>query len=194
MVSDMTRMAQDAFDLALVDLSCGLRAYFRRRICDPAVAEDLAQETLLKAFCSRHKLRDLRRIQSWLYAIARCTALDFYRAKRTHSELRIDVIEEHRGVANDIREVLACSARCYLRTLPGAYRVPVQLADCDGLSHREVAHTLGLSLSATKTRIRRGKLMVRSLMEAQCEFQYDVVGNVVGYEVRAVPRVIATFK
>ena len=46
---------------------------------------------------------------------------------------------------------------------------------------------LGLTLSATKARVRRGKIMVRGLMEAQCEFQYDALGNVISYQVRPVP-------
>ena len=183
-----------SFDLALVDLSNRVRSYFRRRICDPATVEDLTQETLVKAWRSRDQLRDPRRIESWIYRIAHATAVDFYRRNRAVNALPDDLPEQRPTAADNVREVLACSARCYLGTLPRAYRIPVHLAEYEGMAHREVAKTLGLTLSATKARVRRGKIMVRNLMEAHCEFHYDALGNVIGYQVRPVPRPIAVVK
>lgn len=59
-------MNQDAFDCALVELSARLPAYFRRRVSDAAVVEDLTQETLLKAFRGRGALREAARIEAWV--------------------------------------------------------------------------------------------------------------------------------
>ena len=181
-------MVNDPFDRALVEFSGRLRLYFSRRICDSATVEDLTQETLLRAVRARENLRDFRRIETWIYRIAHCTAVDFYRRKRPVSELSDDLAICDSTPRRDVREILAASARCYLGTLPAAYRVPVELAEYEGLPHGDVAKRMGLSLSATKARVRRGKIMVRSLMEAQCEFQYDVLGNVISYQVRPVPR------
>ena len=180
-------MATDEFDHALVEFSGRLRSYFARRVCDSATVEDLTQETLLKALRSRDNLRDFHRIETWIYRIAHCTAVDFYRRRRPVSELADNLPHETPAAARDIREILACSARCYLGTLPATYRVPVELAEYEGLSQGEVARRLGITLSATKSRVRRGKIMVRGLMEAQCEFQYDILGNVIGYQVRPAP-------
>ncbi|HJT81264.1 MAG TPA: sigma-70 family RNA polymerase sigma factor [Chthoniobacterales bacterium] len=180
-------MVNDPFDLALVQVSARLRSYFARRIRDSNTVEDLTQETLLKALRARDNLRDFHRIETWIYRIAHCTAVDFYRRKRPVCEVSDHLPGEHSAAGRDVRQILAASARCYLGTLPPAYRVPVELAEYEGLPHGEVARRLGLTLSATKARVRRGKIMVRGLMEAQCEFQYDVLGNVISYQLRPVP-------
>jgi RNA polymerase sigma-70 factor (ECF subfamily) len=187
-------MHGEAFDLALVEMSARLRTFFARKVSDSAIADDLIQETLLKALRARETLRDQTVLEAWVYRIAHHTLADYYRWKSIPTEVCCDVRAEQTQAADNIRAVLACSARCYLGTLPAAYRVPVHLVDYDGLSHREVARKLNLSLSATKSRVRRGKMMVRNLMEAHCKFEYDIFGNVIGYQVRSVPRRIAAIK
>jgi RNA polymerase sigma-70 factor, ECF subfamily len=182
---EVEAMDRKAFELALVDMSEHLRRYFRRRVCDPVVADDLAQETLLKALRSRASLRNETRLEAWVYQIAHYTVADYYRQNSTVSAVLNDLPQEQPRAADDVRAVLACSARCYLGTLPATYRLPVHLAECEGLSHGEIAQKLSLSLAATKSRVRRGKLMVRNLMEAHCQFEYDRFGKIIGCEVRS---------
>jgi RNA polymerase sigma-70 factor, ECF subfamily len=178
-------MDSKAFDLAIVDISRPLRQFFRRRVYDPIVADDLTQETLLQALQSRANLRDETRLEAWVYQIAHYTVTDYYRRNSTVSGVLNDLPQEQPQVADDVRAVLACSARCYLSTLPKVYRIPVYLAEYEGFSHSEVAQKLGLSLAATKSRVRRGKLMIRNLMEAHCQFEYDRFGKIIGYQVRS---------
>jgi RNA polymerase sigma-70 factor, ECF subfamily len=180
-------MNQNAFDRALVELSARLPAYFRRRVSDAAVVEDLTQETLLKAFRGRAALREAARIEAWVYGIAHHTLVDHYRHRPPSTTLCHHLPHEHAADRSDVEAVLIASARCYLETLPSAYRDPVYLAEYEGFAHSEVADRLGLSLAATKSRVRRGKIMVRELMEAHCEFEYDVLGNIIGYQVRCDP-------
>jgi RNA polymerase sigma-70 factor (ECF subfamily) len=184
-------MDSQSFDGALLELAPQLPRYFARRVCNPATVEDLTQETLVKAFQAREGLRDAGRLRAWIYGIAYRTLVDHYRGNRLCSESRDELQEEHPMELSDVRTVLVASARCYLETLPGAYRDAVHLAEYEGLAHRDVARELGLSLTAAKARIRRGKIMVRELMEARCEFEYDGRGNIISYQVRPGPCVLA---
>ena len=177
-------MTDNAFDLAALNIAPRLSAYFRRRIRDPGSVNDLVQDTLLKAYRSRGALRDETRFDSWLFRIAHDRMVDHYRRKPT-VELRADAACDAPGEADRVTEILECSARCYLETLPKEYRDPVHLAEYEGLSHAQIASQLGVTLAATKSRVRRGKLMVRSLMEARCEFERDVLGRVIAYRVRS---------
>ncbi|HEV3409219.1 MAG TPA: sigma-70 family RNA polymerase sigma factor [Chthoniobacterales bacterium] len=187
-------MNSDAFDAALVQLSARLPAYFRRRVSDSALVEDLTQETLVRAFRARERLREDACFEAWLFRIAHHTAVDYYRRNSPTTLSDDDLPYEHAVDGNDVRAVLVSSARCYLETLPRAYRDPVHLAEYEGLPHVDVARRLGLSLTAAKSRVRRGKIMVRNLMEARCRFEYDARGNIIGYEVRADPRCAAFAK
>jgi RNA polymerase sigma-70 factor (ECF subfamily) len=166
----------------VIEIAPRLHAYCRRRVCDPATAEDLAQEALLKAFRGRAALRDETRLEAWLYRIAHGTVMDHYRRRPLTEQWRCEPAEEPQ--ANDITTVMACNVRCYLETLPKGYRDAVHLADYEGLPHAEVARRLGFSLPAAKSRVLRGRLMVRQLLESRCRFEYDRLGNIIGYQLR----------
>jgi RNA polymerase sigma-70 factor (ECF subfamily) len=174
------------FDRILVEMAALLPAYFRRRLSDVQTVEDLTQETLLKAFRARATLREQTRIEGWIYGIARRTLVDHYRRRRPVAVSGVELPYRQVTGCDDVRAVLVSSARCYLETLPRTYRDAVHLAEYEGLGHNEVADRLGLSLAAAKSRVRRGKIMVRNLMEARCRFEYDGLGNIIGYEVRSV--------
>jgi RNA polymerase sigma-70 factor (ECF subfamily) len=176
-------MIDNAFDLAALKVAPRLSAYFRRRIRDRASVNDLVQDTLLKAYRSRDALRDETCFDSWIFRIAHGRMVDHYRQKPTIA-LSTDATGDTSEEKDRVIAILECSARCYLETLPKKYRDPVHLAEYEGLSHAEIAHQLGVTLAAAKSRVRRGKLMVRDLMESHCEFERDVLGRVIAYRVR----------
>jgi RNA polymerase sigma-70 factor (ECF subfamily) len=160
-------------------------AFIRKRVQSTADAEDLAQETVLKAFRARRSLRDDRRLEAWLYRVARRTVSDHYRRQCPQTELA-----DTDGMTGDARldkvtADVAGAALCYLGTLPYEYQAAVRLADYEGLPHKEVARRLGISLCAAKARIRRGKQRIRELMEHCCLMVYDTRGKVIDYDLRS---------
>ena len=179
-------MDDDVFDRTLVEMAACLPAYFRRRISHLQTVEDLTQETLLKAFRARACLREQTRVEAWVYGIARRTLVDHYRRQAAVTVNGVEFLHLPVNGCDNVRAVLVSSARCYLETLPRTYRDAVHLAEYEGLAHGEVAARLGLSLAAAMSRVRRGKIMVRNLMEARCRFEYDGLGNIIGYEVRSL--------
>ncbi|MFZ3374817.1 MAG: sigma-70 family RNA polymerase sigma factor [Chthoniobacterales bacterium] len=177
-------MTQNAFDFGIAQISPRLLAYFRNRVGDLATAEDLRQETLLKACRARPALRDETRFEAWLFRIANGTIIDYYRRRRPQDKLPCDLTGETGAEKDEVTPVMVCAVRCYLETLPKAYRDAVQLADYEGLPHAEVARRLGLTLAAAKSRVRRGKLLVKNLVEAECRLEFDCLGKVIGYQRR----------
>lgn len=131
-------MTRDTFDLAVARINRRLLTYFRNRIGDLATAEDLRQETLLKAYRARAGLRDERRFEPWLFRIANGTMIDFYRQRRPQDKPPGDLLVETGAKTDEVTPVMACAVRCYLETLPKVYRDAVQLADYEGLPHAEV--------------------------------------------------------
>lgn len=69
-----------------------------------------------------------------------------------------------------------------VQSLPDGYREAVQLAEADGLSQQEVADRLGLSRSAAKSRIQRGRGMLKDSLEQCCRFEFDRRGNMIDYD------------
>ena len=172
-----------SFERAMIEMVPRLQAYCRHRVNDAATAEDLAQEILLKAFRGSAALRDETRLEVWLYRIAYGTVMDHYRRKPLTEAWLSEPAQA--SCPNNITAVMTYNVRCYLETLPRGYRDAVHLADYEGLPHAEVARRLGFSLAAAKSRVLRGRLMVKRLMEARCRFEYDRLGNVIGYQLRS---------
>ncbi len=179
-------MTAVAFDTTVAEFSGKLRGFIRRRVRDDATADDLAQETLLKVYRSRAALRDGQRIEAWLYRIARTTLIDFYRRRRPGEELPADLAEETGEGADEVTAAMVRSLRRFLEELPELYREPVRLAEFDGLPLAKIALRMGLSLTAVKSRVRRGRAMLRKKLQDCCRLEFDRLGKIIGYERRSL--------
>jgi RNA polymerase sigma-70 factor (ECF subfamily) len=169
--------ANPATETIWSQLSDDLRRFIRRRVVDDHVADDLLQETFLRIHGNIHKLHESDRLVAWVYRIARNVIHDHYRAKNGDVSLAdIDVPEVENG-----RNQLRASADIWLEELigqlPQTYREAVRLSEIEGLPQHEVADRLGLSVSGAKSRIQRGRAMLRDVLDQCCAFQFDRQGN-----------------
>ena len=121
------------FEQSLAAARPKLRAFRRKRVGCDATADDLAQETLIKAFRARESLRDATRLEAWMYRIARRALIDHRRTAKPDERLSEEPIAE---LERDrwVTEVVARAAQCYIGLLPAAYREPVRLAEIDALT------------------------------------------------------------
>lgn len=180
-------MTVATFDTAVTGFRTKLRQFIRRRVRDEATADDLTQETLLKVYRSRATLRDGQRLEAWLYRIARTTLIDHYRRKRPTEELPAALAAEPATERDEIaafRQAVMASTRRYLEELPEAYRKPLRLAELEGLPLAKIALRSGLSLTAVKSRVQRGRAMLKRKLQDCCRFEFDAQGKVIGWERR----------
>jgi RNA polymerase sigma-70 factor, ECF subfamily len=172
------------FDTGVTEFVGKLRGFIRARVPDNATADDLTQETLLKVYRSRASLREDERLEAWLYRIARRTLIDYYRKRRPSEELPASLKSESQDEVGAIRDAVLLSTIRYMEQLPNAYRVPLQLSELEGMSMADIAKRLGVSLTAVKSRIRRGRQMVKKKLQNCCHFEFDQHGKVIGWERR----------
>jgi RNA polymerase sigma-70 factor (ECF subfamily) len=175
------------FDTTVAEFSAKLRAFIRRRVRDDATADDLTQETMLKVFRSREALRDGQRLEAWLYRIARTTLIDFYRRQRPREELPENLAAESAEPADEVTAAMTRSLKVFLEELPEAYREPVRLAEFEGLPLAKIALRMGISLTAVKSRVRRGRAMLKKKLQDCCRLEFDRMGKIIGYERRRPP-------
>lgn len=180
-------MSTATFDAAVTGLAAKLRSFIRRRVRDDTTADDLAQETLLKVYRSRAALRDGQKVEAWLYRIARRTVIDHYRRTRPTEELPEALSAEPADDVAEFRQTVMASTRRLLDQLPEAYREPVRLAELEGLPLAKIALRSGLSLTAVKSRVRRGRAMLKKKLQDCCRFEFDAHGTVIGWERRRAP-------
>ena len=155
---------------------------------DPAEAEDLTQETLLRAYRNYASLREPASLTSWLYRIATNIAFDHLRQRARRASLQADVDLEAIDVPDvetpslrqlfEQSEMSACVQR-YLNSLPDTYRAVIMLHDLHGMTSPDIAAAVGVSLANVKIRLHRARSKLRAALQAGCEFSCDERGVLV---------------
>lgn len=177
-------MTAQTFDANVLEMAPRLRAFLRRRVRDDATADDLTQETLLKVYRSRATLRDGTRLEAWVYRVARTTLIDYYRRQKPTEELATEVAAENSDEVAAMRAAIAAATRRFLEELPEIYREPVRLAELEGLPLAKIALRMDLSLTAVKSRVRRGRELLKTRLQACCRIEFDRLGQVIGWDRR----------
>lgn len=163
-----------------------VRAYFRRRL--PQHADDLVQETYLRAHQALPALRDPQAAEGWLFAIARRVLADELRRKsRAPGLLLEEPAGEPEPPAGVDPELIRRCVVAVLEVLPAGTAEALRLAELEGLKQAEVARRLGISLSGAKSRIQRGRRQAVAIIEGCAEFERDGRGRIVDVSCRPGP-------
>jgi RNA polymerase sigma-70 factor (ECF subfamily) len=158
-----------------------LRLYLLRRLADPQDAEDLLQDIFLKIHTHLDALPPADRLLPWLYQVARNTLVDHYRRRRSSQPLPDDLADPAAANDPDPAERLAAGLGEMIAGLPEKYQQPLQLSELEGLPQAEVAGRLGLSVSGAKSRVQRGRRLLRAALFDCCHFEFDRRGGVLDY-------------
>jgi RNA polymerase sigma-70 factor (ECF subfamily) len=143
-----------------------LYRYAYRLSGDRQTAEDLVQESLLRAWKSLHRLQDPGAIRGWLKTIVRRE--NARRFERMQPKI-VDAPVEDLGVAAPGYDTSpeAFALRQALRELPAEYREPLLLQVLHGYSQQEIADRLGISAAGAGTRLFRARQKLRAALGDQ---------------------------
>ena len=135
---------------------------------DDALAQDVTQDTFIRAFERIDSFRGASALGTWLYAIANSVALNAVRkVKRVRSrESTLDdglqIGAPDRRGEPDLRDRL----RDAIDGLPEKYRNVFVLHDVEGFKHQEIAEMLGIELGTSKAQLSRARAKLRAALEA----------------------------
>jgi RNA polymerase sigma-70 factor, ECF subfamily len=130
---------------------------------DRAIAEDIVQEALLRAWRSRDALQDERAARPWLLTIVRREHARLYERKRLELVSLDDAIEIAPSPGTEESEDQLFALRHAIMRLPIRYREPLVLQVLGGFSTEEIARELQLSSTAVLTRLFRARNKLRVL-------------------------------
>jgi RNA polymerase sigma-70 factor (ECF subfamily) len=177
-VADQANFERDAMQYAPQLYSAAMRM-----TRNPADAEDLVQETFLKAYRAYHTFEEGTNLKAWLYRILTNTYINKYRKdSRRPSEVDLGAVEDLYLYRNIGSEESAEAARSTedrvldglvesdikeaVEDLPENFRLPVLLADLAGFSYKEIADILDIPIGTVMSRLHRGrKAMEKSLWD-----------------------------
>ena len=163
---------------------------------NPSDAEDLVQETYLKAYRAFASFTEGTNLKAWLYRILTNTYINTYRAAKRRPEISdVEDVEElylyrrlsptvgagfGRSAEDEVLDSFTDDAvKAALESLPDPFRIAVLLADVEGFSYKEIAEITEVPIGTVMSRIHRGR---RALQKALLEFAQNrgLVGSAPG--------------
>jgi RNA polymerase sigma-70 factor (ECF subfamily) len=167
------------------DFGGRLRGFIATKVNDRDDADDILQDVFYKIHSGINSLGDENRLQSWIYRIARNTIVDFYRDRaRQKKPDSVPAETIVHPAEDDVIDPLLSCLRPLVDQLPQQHRVAIEATEFEGLSQKQLAARLGISVSGAKSRVQRARNHIKDIMLACCHFEFDTRGAVINYERR----------
>lgn len=169
-----------------------LHAHIRARVASDADAQDLLQEVFVAIGSREAALPQVDNVQAWLATITRNAITDYYRARAKHGRVaeQLSASAEVGGdrrvqeLGDDVEGELSACLRPFVPRLPAPYAQALTLTDLGGMSQVEAAQQLGLSVSAMKSRVQRGRAKLKAIVLRCCDVQLDREDRIVDFRRR----------
>lgn len=152
--------------------------FLRKQTGDNDLAEDIAQDTMLKLVIARNKNQSLANPEAWLFQVAKNRLSDYYRREKIEFTIENDGCLPDSTVADSFHEpLLEDMLPRIMKLMPPKYGEALAMSDLDRYPDKEIADKLGISLAAAKMRIRRARKMLHELVNVCYEIEYSKSGR-----------------
>lgn len=161
-----------------------LLAFIRKRVSDMATAEDILQDIFVRIHSRINTLESTGKLENWLYQITRNSIVDFYRSRRPTAELPEWLAQPQTSEDERIRKELSSCLSPMIQQLPEKYLNAVQLSEIEGNNLTEIADKESISLSGAKSRVQRGRALLKTMLDDCCKLEINAMNQIVDYDRR----------
>lgn len=179
LVTELQAGSDSAFDYLVTYYHATVYNLVYGILADSADAADVTQEVFLRVFRGIRGFRRSSSLKTWLYRVAVRQALNHRRWCWRHhrQQVSIDAEEDGKRPMLDLKDAEAtpfeqcathemqATVRRALATVPATFRSAVILRDLEGLSYEEIAEVLEVSVGTVKSRILRGRRMLKEILD-----------------------------
>lgn len=161
-----------------------LLGYIVSKVKNKEVAEDILQNVFVKILSKLGTLKDHTKLKSWLYQITSNSIIDHFREKIKQVQLETELNEESDDTNGNLNEIVASWLTSTIEELPTKYREALTLSEINGISQKEMAKQLGMSYAGAKSRVQRGRVLLKDKLNQCCCYCADKYGNIISYQRR----------
>ncbi|MCX5874962.1 MAG: RNA polymerase sigma factor SigZ [Deltaproteobacteria bacterium] len=159
-----------------------LRSFIKSRVIDDTATDDTLQNVFLKMHTGLASLQDKTKLKSWLYQIARNAIIDYFRSRKPTVEVPEWLPQPETNPGEKVAQELSKCLQPMIQILPENYREAIILSELHGLTQKEVAQVQGISLSGAKSRVQRGRAILKNMLAECCRLEFDHSGRLCDYE------------
>ena len=177
----MTAAARREFEATAMPLRTNLHGAAMRLTRDRSEAEDLVQDTMVRAWRFWNTYQQGTNIKAWMFTILRNTFINGYHRRGRRRDFEADVTMQMRSIGPTLAvansdsqplgpeeavslEITQMRIREALDALPPDYRLAVTLADLEGLAYKEIAEVMDCPIGTVMSRIYRGRKLLHGLL------------------------------
>ena len=145
-------------------------SFARKRLSDPHLAEDVVQESLLKALQADRKPADTEDVVAWFYRILRRSIIDLYRRNDARARALEKFQAEFPETPDEESQAVVCGCvRKLMTRLPDQYRDILEQIDLGGATIKDVAQQTNQSANNITVRLHRARKQLRAQVEDCCK-------------------------
>jgi RNA polymerase sigma-70 factor (ECF subfamily) len=167
-----------AYDILVTRYKNRLYNFILKMVANPTEAEELTQETLIRAYIYADKYREIARFSTWLFTIAtNLVRNNIRKIKRRpytvaidpapdEDKMPVDPVDNSADPSEDIqRQELADLISEATSQIPEKYRIPFLLREIEQMSYEEIQEATGLKLGTVRSRINRARTRFRKAIK-----------------------------
>ena len=162
------------------DLNKGLINFINQKVKNTEISKDISQDVFIKVFSKIDTLKDKDKIIPWIYQITRNEINSHFRKQEFGREIQITdnpkILDESLTV-----EFSKC-IQPMMNSLPLKYQEAIRMTEIEGISQKELAKSINISYSGAKSRVQRGREMLKILLQECCAASSDTYGNIIDYK------------
>lgn len=164
-----------------------LRAFISKRISNSSMVDDILQDVFIKIHENIDTVKDEAKISSWIYQITRNSIIDYYRKNKirltdinSFSEHELNALHDAGPLTeNEYEKNIAAGLQKMIDVLPEKYAQALYMVEIKGMSQVELANKLKISQSGAKSRVQRGRAMLKDSLMNCCHYEFDKYGTVI---------------
>jgi len=154
-----------------IQLQNSLRSYLRRRAPDDLQVDDVLHDVFVKALSTEKTGRQIDNMTGWLYTVARTTLADHLKARGVSTEQVDENFPDLETEDLKLHEEISRCLKPFIEELPAMYRETLFATELGGNTLSNYARNQGLSVSAIKSRVARGRAMLKEKLLSCCDIE-----------------------